>query len=205
MPETEKSPQNSNFIKLLATTLAMVALIGGFLLLPGPDDLRDQAYMVPVGRFLKSFHAVEEIKTDRKFPEITLLSPEGRKVDLKKMAQGRVTIVNFWATWCAPCIEELPSLAKFQTNNPDILMMPISLDMNKTLPELAKFFSVDELKELRWFYDEAGILRKDLNLSVYPSTYILNKEGNIIYILQGPSDWSSSDASGFAKYLLSKF
>ncbi len=185
--------------------LTFIAIAGGFLMLPGPEDMRDQAYAVPVGRFLKSFHDVQEFKKGGKtLPEVTILSSEERKVDLKSITKGRVTIINFWATWCAPCIEELPSLAKFQLDNPDILMMPISLDMNKTMPELAGFFKGNDVKELRWFYDDSGALRKQLNLSVYPSTYILDKEGRIIYILQGPSDWSSLDASGFAKYLLSK-
>lgn len=70
---------------------------------------------------------------------------------MKAITKGHITIVNFWATWCAPCIEELPSLTKFQANNPDILTMPISLDMQKSVEDLAVFFAKDELKELRWF------------------------------------------------------
>ncbi|PZP53885.1 MAG: hypothetical protein DI586_10570 [Micavibrio aeruginosavorus] len=204
MPETEKSSQNPNFIKLLATMLAMLALMGGFLMLPGPADMREQAYAIPVGRFLDSFHDVREMTDGQSLPDVALLSPEGRKVDMKAITKGHITIVNFWATWCAPCIEELPSLAKFQASNPDILTMPVSLDMQKSVEDLAVFFAKDELKELRWFYDDSGNLRKQLSLPVYPSTYVLDKNGKIIYILQGPSDWSSSDASAFAKYLLSK-
>ena len=204
MPETEKSTQKSNSIKLLAVIMAMLFMVGGFFLLPGPEDWRDHAYDVPVGRFLDSFHAVQEPENDLSLPEATLTSSENRKVEFKELIKGRVTIVNFWASWCAPCLEELPSLVKFQAANPDILLVPVSLDMAKTLPELAKIFEADGLRDLRWFYDQDGEMRKALSLPVYPSTYILDKEGKIIYILQGPSDWGSHDASMFGKFLLSK-
>lgn len=196
--------KNPNFIKLLAVMTALLLSFAGFLLLPGPDDLRQQVYDVPATKFLDGFHNVEKVKDERFLPEVTLVSSENRKVDFRELTKGRVTIVNFWASWCAPCLEELPSLVKFQTANPDILLMPVSLDMQKTLPELAKIFQTDELRDLRWFYDQEGVLRKGLSLPVYPSTYVLDKEGKIIYILQGPSDWSSREAASFGKLLLSK-
>lgn len=203
-PENEKSMQNPNFIKLLGLCAAALLVAFGFYLTPQVEDYRELAYRQPVTAFLKGFHHIDDEPENTKLPKVILQSAENREVDLQELIKGRVTIINFWATWCAPCIEELPSLAKFQAANPDILILPVSLDIQKTMPELAKFFAKDETRDLRWFYDKAGSLRKGLNLPVYPSTYVLDKKGKIIYILQGPNDWSSKDALGFGKYLVSK-
>ena len=196
--------KNANFTKLLAILFAMALSLGGFFLLPGPDDLRNQVYDVPVAKFMDGFFYVEKSPDIQDLPQAVIRSSENREVELDKIMQDRVTIINFWASWCAPCLEELPSLAKFQSANPDILIMPISLDGQKKISELSPIFDSAELKALRWFHDESGVLRKSQNLQVYPTTYVLDKQGKIIYILQGPNDWGSHEAAMFGKFLLSK-
>jgi len=193
--------QNSPFMKILGFGLTLMALTFGYLLLPDNNDWRKDVEKKKTTAFLKGFTRVEKPEKKAFLPASTLLSREGRPVDLSEITKGRVTVVNFWATWCAPCIEELPSLAKFQEVNGEILVLPVSLDLNKKLPELARFFEKPSLRDLRWFYDNTGQLRRSLNLPAFPATYILDKEGRIIYILQGPNDWSSPEASDFADYL----
>ncbi len=195
--------KNQSFANVLGVLMAMLAALAGFLLMPGADDVKRRIGHEAASEFMHKFNGAEEVKNGAMLPLVELLSAEGRKVDLSSLTKGRVTIVNFWASWCAPCLEELPSLARLQHANSDVLIVPISLDMQKTPAELARFFKTDELRELRWFYDESGELRKALNLAGYPSTYVLDKNGRIIYILQGAADWASPEALKFVKSLIS--
>lgn len=197
--------KNPNLSKLLLFICVMPVMALGYYLLPDNDDVRENAYSAALAPFLATFSDVETAKTGPKLPEAEIISSEGRKVKLSSLVQGRVTVVNFWASWCAPCIEEMPKLAKFQLDNPEILIVPISLDMQKTLPELAKLFQNENVRDLRWFYDEAGHLRKSLQLGAYPTTYILDRKGRVAYILKGPADWSSPDAAIFGETLLKRF
>lgn len=197
--------KNPEFIKLICILIAGALVWAGYMLLPRTEDLREHVFDQSVSDFTKDFHLAEKINGKERLPDIKIMSREGREVDLAAMAKGRITVVNFWATWCAPCLEEMPSLSRLQMANADILVVPISLDMNKTLPELARFFEHDNMRDLRWFYDSEGILRKHLALPVYPATYVLDKQGNILYKLQGPSDWSSPAALNFIQALSNKY
>ena len=194
--------ENATFRKILGFGLMLIALVFGYLMLPDVGDLKAKVEKEKAGPFLKGFHAVERPEKTTKLPEVKILSREGRDVDLASITNGKIVIVNFWASWCAPCIEELPSLAKFQETHGEILVLPISLDINKRPEDLAKFFAGTETRDLRWFYDNTGQIRRALNLTVYPATYVLDKQGRIIYELQGPNDWASREASDFANYLV---
>ena len=197
--------KNPNLSKLLFFLCVLPVLALGYYLLPDKQDIRERAYSAALSPFLKTFNDTESVDDGRELPEAEILSPEGREVKLSSLIKGRVTIVNFWASWCAPCIEEMPKLAKFQLDNPDILIVPVSLDMQKTLPELARLFAKPEVRDLRWFYDSKGQLRKNLQLEAYPTTYVLDRKGHVVYILKGPADWSSPDAAIFGETLLKRF
>lgn len=192
-------------LKIPILILCLLLVYTGFRLLPHQEDVKANAEKLVVSGFLREFHKAEEITDGRKLPKVELLSREGRMVALSQITKGRISVVNFWATWCAPCIEELPSLARLQEANEDILVLPVSLDMQKKPEDIADYFDKAELRDFRWFYDQAGILRKALNLTVYPTTYILDEDGKIIYILQGPVDWSSSKALDFTRVLSNKY
>lgn len=193
------------YIKLPILIFCLLLVYAGFKMLPRQDEVRSSAQKLVIAGFLREFHKADELSDGEKLPEVELLSREGRKVSLSEMTKGRVSIVNFWATWCAPCIEELPSLARLQEANEDILILPVSLDMQKKPEDIAEYFDKTELRDLRWFYDQDGTLRKTLNLGVYPTTYVLDKKGNIMYVLQGPTDWSSSRALDFTRALSNKY
>ena len=90
---------------------------------------------------------------------------------------GKIKILNFWATWCAPCKEEMPSLDKFNNENPNFLVYPINLEkinQNKT----KKFYDDLNIKNLNIFFDPEFQLAKQFKLRGVPTTILLNKEGN---------------------------
>ena len=106
-----------------------------------------------------------------KFKDFYLKDIEVNKND------GKIKVINFWATWCEPCRKEMPSLDNFSTLNKDILIYPINLEKpNKD--KTRKFYQDLNLKNLKIYFDPEFELTKQFKLRGVPTTILLNKEGN---------------------------
>ena len=90
---------------------------------------------------------------------------------------GKIKILNFWATWCAPCKKEMPSLDKFQARNKDILVFPINVDKpNKE--KTNKFFKDLNIENLQIYFDHELQLVNQFKLRGVPTTILINKNGS---------------------------
>lgn len=105
---------------------------------------------------------------------------------------GRYTLLNFWATWCPPCLEEMPSLQVMAHNNPDVKLVMVSMDRTKTEEELKNF-----LKTKLGFSDMSNIyvdseksLRDVLNPTNIPVSLLINEKGEVIGQYLGGYDWT---------------
>ena len=89
---------------------------------------------------------------------------------------GKIKILNFWATWCAPCKKEMPSLDEFQGKNEDVLVFPINVDKpNKE--KTNKFFKDLNIKNLQIYFDHELKLVNKFKLRGVPTTILINKNG----------------------------
>ena len=110
---------------------------------------------------------------------------------------GKIKILNFWATWCAPCKKEMPSLDKFQARNKDILVFPINVDKpNKE--KTNKFFKDLNIKNLQIYFDEELQLVKKFKLRGVPTTILINKNGYEFARIQGDINFNDKK---FIKWL----
>ena len=110
---------------------------------------------------------------------------------------GKIKILNFWATWCAPCKEEMPSLDKFNNENPNFLVYPINLEkinQNKT----KKFYDDLNIKNLNIFFDPEFQLAKQFKLRGVPTTVFINQKGQEFARVLGDIDFSDKN---FIKWL----
>ena len=106
-----------------------------------------------------------------KFKDFYLKDIEVNKND------GKIKVINFWATWCDPCRKEMPSLDNFSYLNKDILIYPVNLEKpNKD--KTRKFYRDLNLKNLKIYFDPEFQLTKQFKLRGVPTTILLNKEGN---------------------------
>ena len=97
---------------------------------------------------------------------------------------GKIKILNFWATWCAPCRKEMPSLDKFQAKNKDILVFPINVDKpNKE--KTNKFFKDLNIKNLQIYFDHELKLVNKFKLRGVPTTILINKNGHEFARIKG--------------------
>ena len=106
-----------------------------------------------------------------KFKDFYLKDIEVNKND------GKIKVINFWATWCEPCRKEMPSLDNFSYLNKHILVYPVNLEKPNT-DKTRKFYRDLNLKNLKIYFDPEFELTKQFKLRGVPTTILLNKEGN---------------------------
>ena len=107
------------------------------------------------------------------------------------MWQGRKLIVNLWATWCAPCVAELPSLdrlkGKIDKTGYDVIA--VSVDRRKSIQDIDAFLNKLNVKNLVTFFDKDRDLIRKTSFSALPVTLILDEQGREIARHSGPLEW----------------
>jgi cytochrome c biogenesis protein CcmG, thiol:disulfide interchange protein DsbE len=117
-------------------------------------------------------------------PDATLKTLEGKSVSLKDyVGKGKITILSFWATWCAPCKKELDAIAEVYSDwqkDYNVQILAITIDTQRELPKVKPMVATKG-----WEYiilsDAAGQLKAALNFPAVPQTYVVDAKGNIVY------------------------
>ena len=117
--------------------------------------------------------------------------------------KGKIVLLNFWATWCLPCIKELPSMerlqAKFKEN--DFTIIAISLDRGgKSVA--ARLLRRLKLKKLTLYIDKENKSAQKLGVKFMPTTFIFDRESRKLGKLQGGIEWDSPNAEALIKYFI---
>ena len=121
----------------------------------------------------------------QKMMNFKLQDLNGKSYELNKMSGKYPIIIDFWATWCEPCLKELPDLSKLQTEyKGKIQVIAISVDKARKLNLVKRVVKSHRYKFLTLF-DKNGEYQKKLNIRNIPQTYLLDKNGNIVYHHEG--------------------
>jgi thiol-disulfide isomerase/thioredoxin len=112
--------------------------------------------------------------------------------------RGRVVLLNFWATWCAPCIVEMPSLLELHHDRPDLAILAVSIDED---PEAYSRFLVRHHVDLTTVRDPAQKAAQLYHTDGWPETYIIDRQGFIRRKVVGPQDWGSPEIRAYLKSL----
>ena len=121
--------------------------------------------------------------------EIEFLNVDGKVINLSKY-RGKLIILNFWASWCAPCREEMPSLDILKNTNEvsDLMIFPINIE-KINIKKAKKFFKNLNIKNLSIFFDSEFKLVKLFSLRGVPTTIILDREGKEFSRIIGSIDF----------------
>ncbi len=125
-------------------------------------------------------------------PGFTLSDPDGNPISLSDF-RGKFVLLNFWATWCPPCVKEMPSmerLAKLFAQRP-FVVLGISLDLEGA--EIVKPFLARLGVTFPIVLDPRGTMARAYGARDLPSTFLLNPEGNVIAAAKGEREWDSKD------------
>lgn len=139
-----------------------------------------------------AFTRFESYGFSKSMPDIRIAAPNGDVMRIKDL-KGRYTVMNVWATWCRPCIEELPDLQRLQKmmKRRGVKVIAVSADFAKDLEKVEKFLEKYDLGNFARYHDINGELQDKLEIRALPVTYILNKRGRIIYKISGKAKWDS--------------
>lgn len=112
--------------------------------------------------------------------------------------RGKVIVLNFWATWCAPCVSEMPSLDKLDSymEGKDVVVLPLSVDF-KGAEAVKQFYEQHGLKNLPVSVDQSGLSFKQFELKALPTTIIINKSGKEIARVLGEIAWDEKEVRDY--------
>jgi thiol-disulfide isomerase/thioredoxin len=105
---------------------------------------------------------------------------------------GRVTLVNFWASWCGPCVDEIPALNRLREHMRDKPFELISINYAEKPQQIRQFLDMVRV-DFPVLLDKDGSYSAKWNVLVYPATFVIAMDGNIVYGVNGAIEWDSSE------------
>ena len=126
----------------------------------------------------------------KKYDNLSFLDDKNNELKLNSF-KGNIILLNFWATWCAPCKEEMPSLDLLQENNElnNLKIFPINIGKDN-LNKASSFFNNLKIRNLNLYFDNPETLAKKLSLRGIPTTILFNKKGDEFARIVGSIDFS---------------
>jgi peroxiredoxin len=112
--------------------------------------------------------------------------------------RGRVVVLSFWATWCAPCIEEMPSLLELHHDQPDLAVVAVSVDEDQDA--YSRFLARWHV-DLITVRDPAEKAARLYHSKMWPETYVIDRQGVIRRKFIGPQDWTGPEIRAYLKSL----
>ena len=132
-------------------------------------------------------------------PKAVFVDAKGGKHSIGDF-KGKYVLVNLWATWCAPCVRELPSLAKLQAAVPGLKVLAV--DVEKKKPEdAAAFLKSHQADTLGVYVDTELALLHTFGAYGLPTTVLVDPKGNAIAKAQGPAEWNAPEFVAYFKSL----
>jgi thiol-disulfide isomerase/thioredoxin len=142
-----------------------------------------------------------EVREKKPAPEITVNSLTNVPLKLSSL-KGKVVLLNFWATWCPPCREEIPSMMKLNSAmaGKPFQMVSVSIDEGG-VPEISAFFKESGFS-LPTYTDPDGAAVKTYGITGVPESFIIDKNGILVKRVIGPLAWDSPETITFIEGLM---
>jgi thiol-disulfide isomerase/thioredoxin len=188
-----------------ATTFALVLIIIVIVISPQAKAVMLQGLM-KVGLFKPPVKNTEPEKTANDStslaPGLVLKTPDGKSFDIKDQ-KGKVLFINFWATWCPPCIAEMPSIDEMYArykNNPKVMILEVDVDndFSKSVPFMKKYNYQLPV------YNMASEPPEGFLSGAIPTTVIIDKRGAVVARHEGGADYADKTFYRYIDGLIDK-
>jgi thiol-disulfide isomerase/thioredoxin len=138
------------------------------------------------------------------YPEASFVDGAGKSVKLSDF-KGRAVVLNLWATWCAPCVKEMPTLAALQSAyaGKGLKVVALSSDSASATDKAKAFIAAHP--PLTFYQDADSAVPTSLNPPIegFPTTLLYDRQGNLKGVMEGDADWNSPEARAVVEKLLS--
>jgi thiol-disulfide isomerase/thioredoxin len=137
-------------------------------------------------------------------PEFVFEDANGQSLRLADF-KGTPVLLNLWATWCGPCVQEMPSLDRLQTLLEDKKLVIIALDQERNSTQTAAaFFKRHDIRHLKVYGDPSGRVGSLLHARGLPTSFLIDANGKMEGYVAGGTDWSTPDMVSFLRVRLSE-
>ncbi len=135
-------------------------------------------------------------------PEIAFTDAAGHKLSLADF-RGKVVLLNFWATWCVPCVEEMPSLDRLQAKlgSGRFTVVAISVD-RQGLEVVRPFLAKTSVRSLDTYLDPPGASMRAFGVRGLPTTFVIDRDGRTMGRIEGMAHWDTPDAEALMRYYI---
>ena len=133
-------------------------------------------------------------------PKLGFRAKDGKELKFSDFS-GKIVLVNFWATWCGPCIREMPSLQRLQKarGGDDFTVLALSQDL-RGWPVVTPFLKKNDLADLPVYVDQKTAISIGLKIRGLPTSILLDRQGREIGRLAGHAEWDSPEALALIDY-----
>jgi cytochrome c biogenesis protein CcmG/thiol:disulfide interchange protein DsbE len=146
-------------------------------------------------------HKGYALRAGSEAPGFRLPSLSGGEVDLASQ-RGKVVLVNFWATWCPPCVAEMPSLERLHRALGPVGLSVVTVSTDEDEAVLQRFVAEHSLT-LPVLKDPGGRVAEDAYRTTgYPETFVLDRGGRVLQHVVGPAEWDSAERLAYFRGLL---
>jgi len=146
--------------------------------------------------------SIEQLKDGASMPDFTLPDPGGNKLSLKDF-RGKIVMLNFWASWCDPCREEMPSMERLYQEFRDKGFVVLAVNVRDKREDALAFMRKFNVT-YPVVFDPSGRWLLRYGAWGLPNTYIIGPEGEGLARMRGHADWYSSGARALIGALLNQ-
>jgi thiol-disulfide isomerase/thioredoxin len=136
-------------------------------------------------------------------PELSFQDLEGKSASLADF-KGKLLVLNLWATWCGPCLEEMPSLEQLQVNLPDKLVVVAVSEDRGGAKIVQPFLDKLGLKKVKIYLDPKSDVGHAFEVRGLPTSIVIGGDGKVLGRVEGAAEWDSVEMYGVLKPLLPK-
>lgn len=188
-------PDATSDEKQLSTRLDILLIQANKLLLPFSQQSRQPVTAtakIPEVKIGKKDRVLQVYKGQPVPPPLALQDLDGNIIDLQNM-KGQVVLVNFWASWCPPCVHEMPSMQRLQENFKSHPFTILGVNMAEDKQTIKTFLDTKVRVNFPVILDSDGAALKRWGVFAFPTSYVIDKKGHIRYALFGGIEWDTPD------------
>jgi thiol-disulfide isomerase/thioredoxin len=136
-------------------------------------------------------------------PDLMFLDAEGERLTLEAF-RGKVLVLNLWATWCAPCIKEMPSLDRLRAARASDRFEVVAISFDRSMTDARGFYEQAGIESLALYQDSSTAFAARLGVSGIPITVVYDPEGRELARLSNGAEWDSPEALALFDALLAE-